>query len=52
MNRIKNFGAWIGAGLVGCGVFMLCMAIAFWDSVVMGRNFDDQMDSADDAPRT
>lgn len=47
MKRIRNLAAWIGAALVGCGVFALCMAVAFWDSVVMGRNFDDQMDNTE-----
>ncbi len=52
MKRLRLLTSWLLAAVTGCGVLALCMAVAFWDSVVLGRNFDEQMSSSEDAPRT
>lgn len=47
MSRIRNLFHWAGCVVCGGLTLALIMVVAFWDTVVMGRPMDEQLDRED-----
>jgi hypothetical protein len=44
VTRVKHFTAWIAEVVLASAVLAVLLGLSFWETVVMGRGIDEQME--------